>query len=211
MKQDPASNALPWIRTKAVINLITVECNGDPQAMDKRLRDAFAAGLIRCQAGSARFEMPTGSAVKRNWPVPTYVWQLPGATLSLTNDRFIAHVGESSAQLLASDPSLVGVASLTLLELKTHEVELRKHFQLPQKPKRQPVSKSSIIAACKQWLRHALRNDAYYSKTKDQFATEAKVKFGNSLSHRGFLAAWEEVTQETEHRERRRPGRPVGT
>ncbi|MFN3472566.1 MAG: hypothetical protein ACK4ZW_00835 [Blastomonas sp.] len=211
MNKNLTSNLLPWIRSKEVIRLIADECNGDLPTMEERLLDAFAAGLIRCQAGSASFGMLSRSAIKRNWPVPTYIWQLSDGNLSLASDRFTAPVSGSSSQALAKAASFVDVTSLTLLELKAHEVELRKHFQLPHKPRRQPVSKSNIITACKKWLREEFRKDSNHLKRKDQLAEEAMVKFNGGLAKRGFLLAWGEVTMEAEHRARRNPGRPLGS
>jgi hypothetical protein len=205
------SNTLPWLRTKEVVRLIAEECNNDPLEMDERLLIAFAAGLIRCQAGSAIFSMGSNTEIKRNWPVLRYIWQLPGGSLSLARDQFTAPISGSSRQALAEDPTLVGVTAVTLLELKTHEGELRKHFQMPQKPRRQPGAKAITLTACEEWLRQEFRKDSGRLRRKEDFMEDALAKYKGSLTKRGFFSVWRKVTMEAAHKERRKGGRPDGT
>ncbi|MDC8753829.1 hypothetical protein OIK40_04140 [Erythrobacter sp. sf7] len=179
--------------------------------MDERLLIAFAAGLIRCQAGSAVFSMGSNTEIKRNWPVPRYIWQLPGGSLSLARDQFTAPISGSSSQALAEDSTLVGVAAVTLLELKTHEGELRKHFQMPQRGRRQHGAKAITLTACEKWLRQEFRKDSRHLRRKDDFMEDALAKYKGSLTKRGFFSVWRKVTMEADHKKRREGGRPEGT
>lgn len=214
MTAPKGPGTLPWIRTKETIRLIAGECGGDPIEMDRRLLVALAGGLVRCQVGSARFQLPSSSEVRRNWPVPDYVWQEEGGVLSLSGDTFTATVTMIGSAELAKDFGIAGVKSVTLLELKIHEDELRKHFQLPSRPKiskRAPMSKSSAIVSCKTWLREAFDADKNSEQRKDYFAGLALEEFKGKLSRRGFDRAWKEVTNDTIHNARAKGGRREGT
>lgn len=211
MAKPKTPGTLPWIRTKETILLISAECGGDPAEMDQRLLAALAGDLIRCQAGSATFDLPSHSEVKRNWPVPRYIWQQKGATLLLANDRFTAPIAGNCSAVLAKDSGVVGATSLTLLELKIHEDELRKHFQLPARPKRAPMSKSDAIAHCKKWLPKEFEKDGHLERRKDDFAKMALAKYGGRVTRRGFDQVWSEVTADPAHGARRTGGRRKGT
>lgn len=211
MSKSQSSNPLPWIRTKEVIHLISDKFDGDQREMDERLLGAFAAGLIRCQAGSASFELPSHTEIRRNWPVPPYIWQLQGGKLSLARDQYTAPFSGSNSQSLAKDSTLVGVTAVTFLELKTHEGELRKHFQMPRKPRKMPVAKAATLTACEKWLRQEFQKDLSFSKRKEDFLNKARAKYDGSLTTRGFFSVWNKVTMEVEHKKRREGGRPKGT
>lgn len=211
MVKSKTPGTLPWIRTKDTILLISAECGQDPIEMDQRLLAALAGDLVRCQAGSAIFDLPSGSDVKRNWPVPCYIWQQKGGVLLLANDRFTAPIAGNYSAVLAKDSGIVGATSLTLLELKIHEDELRKHFQLPARPKRAPMSKSNAIEHCKNWLPKEFEKDPHFERRKDDFAEMALAKYGGRVTRRGFDKVWAEVTAHPAHEARGKGGRPKGS
>lgn len=202
---------LPWIRTKETIRLIEGECGGDQAEMERRLLDALSHDLVRCQAGSARFQLPSGSELKRNWPVPRYIWEDKGGALSLSDDRFTAMISLNCSAAIAKDFGMVGVQSVMLLELKIHKGELQKHFQLLARTKREPASKVKAIQECKGWLPKEFEKDKDIELRKEDFAQKARSKFGDKLSGRGFDEAWKAVTSDPAHAARAARGRPKGT
>lgn len=211
MSKANASAALPWIRTKDAIRLISDECGGDLIVMNRRLLDAFKGDLVRCQAGNARFDLTSGSDLKWNWSVPRYVWQQKGGHFLLAADQFTTTVDVQCSAALAKDFGIVSTTSVTLLELKIHEAELRKHFQLPARPKRSPKSKRDALKACKEWLPKEFEKDEQCELRKDDFAEMALARYDGRLNGRGFKQVWKEVTANPAYQSRAGGGRRKGT
>jgi hypothetical protein len=197
--------------------LIAEECNGDDDVMNGRMRTAFAAGAIRCEAGIAIIQRGPDEERLPNWPVPRWAWQLSQGKLSLATDRYVAPIDEDENVEIFVPSDFQNVWDIDLLQLKIHEPELRKHFQLealPPKPKPKPprkttVSKAAAIKECSAWLDREFEKDPEFKKRRGDFEDSALRHFDGRLSGRGFERAWRQATNK--HPERSAGGRPKGS
>ncbi|KPM23235.1 hypothetical protein AAJ72_10045 [Citromicrobium sp. RCC1885] len=204
-----------WIRTKQVQKLIAEECNGDHDVMNGRMRTAFAAGAIRCEAGIAIIQRGASEERLPDWPVPRWAWQLSQGKLSLAEDRYVAPIDEDENVEIFVPSNFQNVWDIDLLQLKIHEPDLFKHFQLevipePKSPRKTTVYKQTVIKDCVAWFKEQFANDPECKKLRDELKEEARAHFGEDrLSGYGATQAWRDAVKE--HPERSKQGRRAGS